>query len=225
MTEKITKIRFRDREADNIRDHISQMAGSYVYADPFPLSDEDIIEMTNHTIPMSIWKHIEKVVAFDKRMIHSRNSMTTRIDGFDASVAKLYICDGTSRVHFYESGSRKLEASSEFYKPVAKWVHEVLGRKTMVGEFKRHVSRVFYHCNTPGQVKTVYPALVELLPSRMHESLEKSTRATRWPGGLRKEQVEFTETSKKFDHMVLKLKMVSEAVKTRKQNRFRTEVQ
>lgn len=218
MTEKIPKIRFRDGEARGIQDHIGRMCERYIYAEPFPIIDDNIAELTNDTIPMSVWKHIEHVVKFDKQMIHTRSSMTTVVSGISPQTGRLYIYDNDSKVHFYESRSRILQPSSEFYGRTYDWMNDVIERMEKTKAFTAHVGNVFHYSNTPGQVKTMCPALVELLPARMHESLKNSTRATRWPTRSLN-RTEFLEKGKQFENMVVLLKMVDNA-SSRKRRRF-----
>lgn len=214
--EKIPKVRFLDGEKDDIRRHIDRMITRHTYADPFPLGSKDIIEMTSHTIPDDVMDNIKALVAWDAHILSSRSSMETTVDGTNGASIRVY--NGETKVYFYETRSRHLAPTSEFHAPVQKWMLDVIDRIATTTEFNNHVRRVLQYSNTPGQVKTVFPTLIELLPERMHEALKRSTRATRWPDGLVNEQESFLQTSKKFENMVMLLKMVSNA--PRKSNRF-----
>lgn len=221
MTEetKLPKIRFKDGERNSIRDQISQQIERYVYSEPFPLGDAEVIEMIHDTVPKKIWEHIQAIRNYDKSALTNQLTMLTRIEGLVDT--KLYMYDTQDDENFLSIKSRCLPKLSKYHTKVDEWTREVSARKEIAMVFTRHVGSTFYHCNTPGQVKTIFPALVELLPSRMHEALEKSTRATRWPDGLRNKD-EFLAKSKEYENMIVLLKMVSSYSRTKP--RFRIEV-
>jgi len=222
------KIRFHDREPQEVKEKIHKMADAYVYSEPFPLPYEDVAEIDFATIDDKTWGAIKYVIGFDSDMIASRYSFQFIVEGVEPEEGDRWhyvnISDRKGS-HIYTT-KRALPRNSKYHAPIKKWMDETLERKELVSEFKEHIHSVFYWCNTPGQVKTMYPALVELLPERHQQALAKSVRATRWPNSWSAErQAEFLQGSEKFGNMVVLLKMVYEANKHKSRGDFEVTVE
>lgn len=205
MSETKTKIRFRDGEANEITNEIEKWCAKYVYSEPFPIPDEYIEDMLADTIPPEVQAHIDAVVKYDSNII------TTRYYGHFNVAKCAFDVDVTvsGPAYWVSTTNRLLTESSKYHPDVLEWVDETARRKLMVSRFHALVYSVFRVCNTPGQVKTVYPALVELLPERHQVALAESVRATRWPCGMG-DRHEVEAKAKEFENMVVLLRMMGQ---------------
>lgn len=207
---KVKKIRFLDREPEQILARIERMITNYVYADPWPVDDGDMVELARDTIPTDIREAITTIENFDHRMVEYNPYATFRMMGF--SEHRIHFRDNDNTSRYVKTLRRELPATNrKYYATVHTWFTEVVSRKKIASEFLNHARTTLAVCNTPGQVRTMYPALVELLPQRHQDALAKSVRTTRWPSNYHNQtQQEFMETSKKFENMIVLLKMMSD---------------
>ena len=205
VSHKQSKVRFRDGEVNDIRNEIHSMCTMYTYFEPFPVADEDIVDMMDNTIPDAVRHHMQMCESYDPYLIptHWRISFNVVKGSHDLSIQM------AGPKQFVKTNNRLLTEASVYYPDVLKWLNDTGDRKAMVGRFLDLVHAIFRVCNTPGQVKTVYPALVELLPERHQLALAKSVRATRWPSEIGTKQ-EIQETTKEFENMVVLLRMVAD---------------
>lgn len=211
MTAK--KIRFRDGEAKTIRSKIEALADKYVYSEPFPVPDEDMMELITDTIPLNMQQCLAEIREFDRDILSESSHAYVAIEGVALNqsnipnpIARLSV-RGTYADRFIDTGRRVLTKDSPHHEAAFKWLHETYERRTIITRLKRHLGTSFHACNTPGQLKTVFPALVEFLPERHIEALSRSVRATRWPTGCGVRE-DFLAVSEEFANLPLLLKML-----------------
>lgn len=202
------KLRFIDGEADDIRDKISNLCTKFIHSVPFPLSDEQIWEVIDESIPEHVRGAYDVLHEYSDCSIQGYFHTDLRIEGDlnSSKVTPMYIIDIRQSRKIPAIGPRVLPCGSKHYPAVREWYMDALEKRRTCRQLQEYVIRALDRCNTPGQIRTVFPAMVCMLPGRYQSYLEDSKRATRWPVDY--DKGEWAAINKEYENTFVLMKMV-----------------